>query len=60
MDYQLNLQRGTKPYRRGDFAMEPLFTYVKEEVCLKNKTKSWNFFEYLFFRSLKKIPLNYF
>lgn len=39
MDYQLNLQRGTKPYRRGDFAMEPLFTYVKEEIFEKNTFK---------------------
>lgn len=32
MDYQVNLQRGTKPYRTGDCASEPLFTFVKQDV----------------------------
>ena len=32
VDYEINLQRSTKPYRRGDSAPEPLFTYVRQDL----------------------------
>ena len=39
VDYSINLQCGKKSYEQGDFASEPFFKYVKQEVLNQNTFK---------------------